>query len=145
MCNTKVYRCWASMKARCDGVSKDNKKYYKDRGITYCKSWSLFLNFYADMGDPTQGMSIDRIDNDKGYSKNNCRWATSKEQQNNRRHVSKWKIQKNNTSGFQGIDFLKDRNKWRVRINKKFLGHFKTLKQAMNCKNKFLINNGAVQ
>lgn len=58
---------------------------YGGRGVKVCAEWRRFENFYADMGDPATGMTLDRIDNDLGYSKTNCRWATHKTQNNNKR------------------------------------------------------------
>lgn len=85
-CGTKVYRTWATMKDRCLNKNCRLYKYYGARGITVCKEWeSDFENFYKDMGDPpTDKHSIDRIDVNKGYYKDNCRWATDKQQANNR-------------------------------------------------------------
>jgi len=81
------YKSWANMKQRC--LNKHNSK-YKDwggRGIKVCKRWLKFENFYKDMGDkPFKSYSIDRIDNSKGYFKENCRWATKKEQARNKRN-----------------------------------------------------------
>lgn len=84
--NTKVYRAWCSIKRRC--YNKNDVQYhtYGGRGITVSADWkNSFETFYKDMGEPpTQYHSIDRIDNDKGYSKNNCKWSTMKEQSNNK-------------------------------------------------------------
>jgi len=83
---TKIYKCWAQMKYRCDHPVGKNRHIYYDRGISYSERWSTFENFIADMGEKTDDQSLDRIDNEKGYSKENCRWATSKQQARNRRN-----------------------------------------------------------
>jgi len=84
---SKTYMAWSQMKARCD--NERNKSYadYGGRGISYCESWKNFANFLADMGEAPIDLSLDRIDNSLGYSKENCRWATSKQQSNNRRNT----------------------------------------------------------
>lgn len=83
--NTRIYRIWAKMKNRCNVESEDSYKYYWWRWITYDKKWEKFEWFYEDMKDWYDiNLSLDRIKNDKDYSKKNCRWVTMKEQQNNR-------------------------------------------------------------
>ena len=85
MTQTSTYRSWGGMKQRC--YNQNNKKYhrYGALGIVVCDEWlNSFEKFLSDMGECPDGMSIDRIDVTKGYYKENCRWATQKEQQNNR-------------------------------------------------------------
>ena len=74
---------------RCTYPKNDNFMNYGGRGITVCERWRKFENFFADMGFPPEGTTLDRIDGNKGYDKSNCRWATSFEQNSNRRD-NKW-------------------------------------------------------
>lgn len=81
----RAYITWASMKERCLNPKSKKWPIYGGRGITVTPRWMKFENFYADMGDPPAGMSLDRIDVNKGYSKKNCRWATPQQQARNTR------------------------------------------------------------
>jgi len=85
MSKTNIYKAWKGMKERCSPTGRETKN-YSDRGITVCERWQSFENFREDMGErPFPGAQLDRIDNDKGYSADNCRWVTCKENQRNRR------------------------------------------------------------
>jgi hypothetical protein len=76
---------WSAMKRRCKDVDGKWFKYYGAKGINYCKRWDKFPAFYDDMQDSwAQGLELDRIENDKGYYKENCRWATHIQQQRNK-------------------------------------------------------------
>ena len=82
MARTKTYKSWHSMHQRCQG--KGGHESYPNRNISVCQEWGLFEKFFKDMGERPDGKTLDRIDNSKGYYKENCRWATSKEQHNNK-------------------------------------------------------------
>lgn len=88
--NTTEFRIWTGIKTRC--FNKNDHAYvdYGGRGITMCERWKdSFDNFLSDMGERPKGKSLDRIDNNKGYFPDNCRWATQKQQCNNKRNNTK--------------------------------------------------------
>ena len=80
MRQTRQYRTWAHMVWRCTNPNCKDAKYYRDRGITFPEKWKTFLGFWEDMGNTyIDGYTIDRKDNNLGYSKNNCQWIPLEE------------------------------------------------------------------
>ena len=95
----KFYRAWVAMRSRCAGTTPHMQKRYVDRGIKVCRQWESFDKFFIDMwGIYTDHIDkfpndteLDRINNNKGYSKSNCRWVTRSENQSNKSNTKLFK------------------------------------------------------
>lgn len=87
-----TYRSWQAMKRRCGSPQDTFYGRYGGRGITYDPRWAKFEAFLADMGERPQGTTLDRVDNDGPYTKENCRWATPAEQRVNHPQPRGWKV-----------------------------------------------------
>lgn len=84
----KIYTVWVNMTQRCNNPKSTHFNHYGGRGIFVCERWLFFTNFYEDMNfEYKEELEIDRINNDDGYYKENCRWATKKQSARNRRPV----------------------------------------------------------
>ena len=141
--SNKFYPIWNAMLQRCVNPLHKRFKDYGGRGITLCEEWLDVANFvaWAESTHPNiEGMSLDRIDNDKGYSPENCRWADETTQCLNQR------MRKSNTSGYVGVAQRKDNGKWTASITKNYkiiaLGCYKTLEEAVQARDNYIIENG---
>lgn len=84
---TRTYHIWVGMKQRCTNPDDASYIHYGRRGIHICRRWMRFENFRSDMGEAPPKLSLDRVNNDKGYAPSNCRWATAAVQRRNSRRV----------------------------------------------------------
>lgn len=85
---TPTNRAWSSARNRCNNQNNKDYIHYGARGIRMCKSWDIFENFLADMGEKPKGLTLDRINNNGNYEPGNCRWATYSQQNSNQRKRS---------------------------------------------------------
>ena len=126
--HSKEYTAWEGMLQRCNNPLSVSYKNYGARGIKVCKEWESFESFYSDMGDcPTQ-MTLERVDVNNGYSKENCKWADYSTQTFNQRKRG------DNVSGKAGVRFYKARGKWVATIGvcckPVHLGYFSSFEDA---------------
>ena len=139
---TRLYNTWTNIKTRI--LNSKNKEYndYGGRGITICEEWKNdFMSFYnwAMLNGYSDELSIDRIDNDGNYEPSNCRWTTRTIQSRNQR------IYKSNTSGYKGVCYNKNNNKYKaqIKVNNKsiYLGYFQTAVEGAVAYNNYIIEN----
>lgn len=90
--NTPEYSSWIAMRRRCLNPADKDYPRYGGRGITICPQWDDFAVFLADLGPRPAGMTLDRVDTQRGYEPDNVRWATAKVQGRNRRKTFIWHI-----------------------------------------------------
>ena len=141
--SNKFYKTGVGIIGRCTNTKDIAYKNYGGRGITVCEEWLDVRNFiiWAEETHPNiEGVSLDRIDNDKGYSPENCRWATKTEQNINQR------MKKNNTSGYVGVNYHDTGiAKWTasIGVNHKlvYIGSFLTKEEAVQARDNYILEN----
>ena len=141
--SNRFYDTWYGMLQRCTNLEHRNYKNYGGRGITVCEEWQDIIKFvaWAESTHPNiEGYTLDRIDNDKGYNPDNCRWADRTTQNINQR------MREDNTSGVTGVYYHKSIGKWVASIGVesklKHIGSFKTPEEAVLARDQYIIDNG---
>ena len=138
----RFYNTWYSMKQRCTSIISKAYKHYGGRGITVCDEWLDVRNFvaWAESTHPNiSGVSLDRIDNNKGYTPENCRWVDNTIQNTNKR------INIRNTSGVVGVSQRRGEGNWSASLGihgtKVYIGTFKTKEEATYARDNYIIEN----
>ena len=137
---TRLYLIWSTLKDRVLNPKNKAYKNYGGRGITLCDEWLDVQNFYdwAISNDYSEGLSIDRIDNDGNYEPNNCRWTTRIIQNRNQR------LRKDNKSGYKGVIYHKSTGKYQASVSdgkQKYLGLYLTAEDGAVAYNNYIIAN----
>ena len=151
--NSQIYWVWVAIRERCYNKNYRSYKYYGKKGIKMCKEWkngkSAFINFYKwslengykeeKLPSGRNKYTIDRIDTTKGYSPDNCHWVDYRTQNCNHIKLT------NNKSGYRGVSWCRRDKVWVCVIsidNKlKRIGQYKTQKEAVKARNKFIDDN----
>jgi transcription antitermination factor NusG len=135
-----LFKTWAALIHRCTNTNIAKYEYYGGRGIKVCEEWLDVKNF-IEWAEATyiDGYTLDRINNDGNYEPDNCRWASKTIQCCNQR------IRKDNTSGYVGIKASANKKGWRavIRVDKVSIniGSFKTLEEAVQARDQYIIDN----
>lgn len=129
----REYGAWIAMKSRCYNPNNEYFEIYGGRGITVCDEWlNSFETFFRDMGCCPDGFSLDRENPNKGYCKDNCRWASASLQARNKRTLAR------NKSGVSGVTFHSKHQKWQASITFKgkqtYLGLFENKEDAISAR-----------
>lgn len=139
---SRFYSIWRNMLARCYNKKFKQFNDYGGSGITVCEEWldvKNFIDWVENKSNWEEGLTLDRIDNNKGYSPDNCTFSTRTIQSINQRQQS------NNTSGYVGVAWDKNKGKWAVRIQifkkEKHIGTFKTIEEAVLARDNYIIEN----
>ena len=142
MAKHRFYKKWNQMIRRCTNTKDIGYENYGGRGIKVCEDWldpKTFLAWCDATFPNIEGYSLDRIDNDKGYSPENCTWSSRTIQNINQR------IQKSNTSGFVGVMYIKNKDKWAVSLSylgkRVYIGSFLTIEEAVLARDNYIIEN----
>lgn len=139
---TKLYKTWQGMKARIFNSNEKCFNNYGGRGISICEEWLQFKNFrdWALSNGYDELLTIDRINNDGNYEPSNCRWVTNKVQQRNKRI-----LKSTNKSGYKGVCWFKNTNRWVVKICVDYkvihLGYYNTPLEGAIAYNKYIDEN----
>lgn len=137
---TPEYLAWANMKKRCNDPKSKGYINYGGRGIKVCDRWDKFTNFYEDLGNRPEGMSLERIDVNGNYEPSNCCWANKSTQAKNKRAL--------HSSGVHHIHYRQDTKKWAVRRStpggRIWLGSYETLDEAKSVLEYHVLTKGGM-
>jgi Staphylococcus phage HNH endonuclease len=131
--DTLEYFSWRNARARCYNVKCASYSMYGGRGIKMCDEWRNDMKAFYDymisnFGHKQPGQSIERIDVNGNYEPGNVKWATTQEQNKNKRHCEK--PHKDNWTGILGITYHKRNKRWQIQYRGKYEGQFETLEEA---------------
>ncbi len=141
--NNRFYATWNNIFKRCNNPKRKEYKDYGGRGITVCEEWLDIATFiaWAEATHPNiEGYTLDRIDNDKGYSPENCTWSDKTTQCINQR------VRKDNKSGVVGVRYYGRDGVWTASISinnaRKHIGQFDSKEEAVQARDQYIIDNG---